>query len=90
MPTIRVQTRLVNVAVNVEDEHGAPVGGLGRDDFEIFEDGKAQKIAIFEKESSTPLSIVLAIDASESVLRDDRLEREAAKHFVKALLRDAG
>ena len=88
VPTIRVQTRLVNVAVNVVDEHGGPVGGLGRDDFEIYEDGKAQKIAIFEKDSSTPLSIVLAIDASESVFGDERLERDAAKHFVNALLRE--
>ncbi len=86
--TIHVQTRLVNVALNVEDAKGAPVGGLGRDDFEILEDGRPQKIAIFEKETTTPLSIVLAIDASESVLRDERLEKEAAKHFVNALLRD--
>ena len=64
------------------------MGGLGRDDFEILEDGRPQKIAIFEKESSTPLSIVLAIDASESVLRDERLEKNAARHFVRALLRD--
>jgi Ca-activated chloride channel family protein len=85
--TIKVQTRLVNVAVNVVDEHGAPVGGLGRDDFEIFEDKKPQKIAIFERESTTPLTIVLAIDASESVFGDERLERNAAKHFVNALLR---
>lgn len=88
VPTIRVQTRLVNVALNVVDAKGAPVGGLGRDDFEILEDGKVQKISFFEKESSTPLSIVLAIDASESVLRDERLEKNAARHFVRALLRD--
>ncbi|HEY6412423.1 MAG TPA: VWA domain-containing protein [Edaphobacter sp.] len=88
VPTIKVETRLVNVAVNVVDAKGAPVGGLGRDDFEILEDGKAQKIAYFEKESMTPLSVVLAIDASESVLRDERLEKNAAKHFVRALLRD--
>jgi Ca-activated chloride channel homolog len=88
VPTIRVQTRLVNVALNVVDAKGAPVGGLGRDDFEILEDGKVQKISYFEKESSTPLSIVLAIDASESVLRDERLEKNAARHFVRALLRD--
>ncbi len=88
VPTIHVQTRLVNVAVNVVDEHGAPVGGLGREDFEILEDGKPQKIAYFEKESSTPLSIVLAIDASESVLRDERLEKNAAKKFVDATLRE--
>jgi Ca-activated chloride channel family protein len=86
--TIHVQTRLVNIALNVVDAKGAPVGGLGRDDFEVLEDGKPQKIAIFEKETTTPLSIVLAIDASESVLRDAHLEKEAAKHFVNALLRD--
>ena len=88
VPTIRVQTRLVNVALNVVDAKGAPVAGLGRDDFEILEDGKVQKLSYFEKESSTPLSVVLAIDASESVLRDERLEKNAARHFVRALLRD--
>jgi Ca-activated chloride channel homolog len=88
VPTIKVETRLVNVALNVVDVKGSPVGGLGRDDFEILEDGKPQKIAVFEKESSTPLSIVLAIDASESVMTSERLEKEAAKHFVNALLRD--
>jgi Ca-activated chloride channel family protein len=86
--TIRVQTRLVNVALNVMDAAGAPVGGLDRNDFEVMEDGKPQKIAVFEKEATTPLSIVLAIDASESVLRDEHLEKEAAKHFVNALLRN--
>jgi Ca-activated chloride channel family protein len=88
VPTIKVETRLVNVALNVSDAKGAPVGGLGRDDFQISEDGKPQKIAIFEKEASTPLSIVLAIDTSESVLTNERLEKEAAKHFVHAILRD--
>ena len=87
-PTIRVETRLVNIAVNVVDAKGAPVGGLGREDFEILEDGKPQKTAIFERESSTPLSIVLAIDTSGTVWPDERLEKDAAKHFVRALLRD--
>jgi Ca-activated chloride channel family protein len=88
VPTIKVETRLVNVALNVVDAKGAPVGGLGRDDFSILEDGVQQKIAIFEKESTTPLSIVLAIDTSESVLTNERLEKEAARHFVNALLRE--
>jgi Ca-activated chloride channel family protein len=87
-PTIKVETRLVNVALNVMDDKGSPVGGLGREDFAIFEDGKPQKIAVFEKETTTPLSIVLAIDTSESVMTSERLEKEAAKHFVNALLRD--
>jgi Ca-activated chloride channel homolog len=87
-PTIKVETRLVNVALNVVDDKGSPVGGLERDDFAIFEDGKPQKIAVFEKETATPLSIVLAIDTSESVMTSERLEKEAAKHFVNALLRE--
>jgi len=85
--TIRVETRLVNVALNVEDAHGAPVGGFEKQDFQLSEDGKAQNIAVFERESSSPLSIVLAIDVSETVLTSERLEREAAKHFVRAILR---
>ncbi|MGI4828494.1 MAG: VWA domain-containing protein [Janthinobacterium lividum] len=85
--TIHVESRLVNVALNVVDEHGAPVGGLTASDFLLTEDGKPQRIAIFEKESSTPLSIVLALDASESVFSDRNLEREAAKGFLKGLVR---
>ena len=87
MGTIRVQTRLVNVALNVVDAHGAPVGGFEKKDFQLFEDGKPQTIAVFEREATSPLSIVLAIDASETVLTSDRLEKEAAKHFVRAILR---
>jgi Ca-activated chloride channel family protein len=60
---------------------------MGKDDFEILEDGRLQKISVFEKQSESPLSIVLSIDASESVLRDERLEKEAAKHFLQALIR---
>ena len=49
-----------------------------------------KKIAIFEKESTTPLSIVLALDASESVFSDRGLEREAAKGFPEGAGAAAG
>jgi Ca-activated chloride channel family protein len=85
--TLTVQSRLVGVPVNVMDAHGAPVPDLTVDDFTLSENGQPQKIAVFERDTSAPLSIVLAIDTSESVLRDENLERNAAKHFVKALVR---
>lgn len=85
--TIRVETRLVNVAVNVTNALGAPVGGLEQKDFQIFEDGRPQPIAFFDRDRSSPLSIVLAIDASETMVTRDRLEREAAKRFVGSILR---
>jgi Ca-activated chloride channel homolog len=87
IPTIHVESRLVSVALNVVDEQGAPVPGLTAADFEVAEDGKPQRIANFDRESTTPLEIVLAIDASESVFNDEHLEREAAKKFMASLLR---
>ncbi len=85
--TLHVQSRLVTIPLNVMDATGAPVGGLQKDDFAVSEAGRPQEIRIFEKESSTPLSIVLAIDTSESVYNGVKLEREAARHFVQTLLR---
>lgn len=86
-PPIKVDVRLVNVFVNVTDANGSPVGGLTRDDFTIAEDGHPQKIAVFERESEMPLSIVLAIDTSGSVAKDLTVEKHAAHTFVHSLLR---
>ncbi len=86
-PTLHVETRLVSIALNAVDENGSPVGGLTQDDFQIYEDGKPQKIAVFEKEATTPLEIVLAIDASGSTLGDEPLEVKAAKSFIRSILR---
>ncbi len=87
LPTYKVQVHLVNVFANVEDEQGAPVAGLTRDDFQLKEDGVLQKIALFERDTALPLSIVLAIDTSGSVHKDFRVEQEAARSFVAALVR---
>src|SRR6266702_903270 len=51
--TIRVKTRLVNVALNVVDAKGSPVGGFEKKDFQLFEDGKPQTIAVFEREATS-------------------------------------
>lgn len=85
--TLKVESRLVNIALNVVDEHGIPVSGLSAADFEVAEDNKPQRIAVFERESATPLAVVLALDASGSVLSDERLERDAARSFVRSLVR---
>jgi len=87
LPTLHVESRLVNVALNVTDEHGAPVPGLTQNDFEVLEDNEPVKISNFDKESVTPLAIVMAVDASGSMVSDERLERDAAKDFVRSILR---
>ncbi len=85
--TFKVDVHLVNVFATVTDEHGAPVGNLTKDQFELFEDGVPQKIAVFSRESQLPLSIVLAVDTSSSTRREIRLELEAARDFVHSILR---
>ena len=84
---LHVNVKLVNVFTNVTDSTGAIVGGLTKDDFSITEDGRPQRIAVFERQSELPLSLVLAIDTSGSVRKDLPLEQEAARKFVHALLR---
>jgi len=85
--TFRSDVRLVNVFATVTDQRGAPVGGLTRDDFKVFEDGTEQKIAVFDRESELPLSIVLSIDTSLSTRKDLPLELESAKKFAHAIMR---
>jgi len=85
--TLHVNVRLVNVFVNVTDRNGAIVGGLTKDDFAVFEDGRSQSIALFERQSNLPLNLTLAIDTSGSVQKDMSEEQMAGRRFARALLR---
>ncbi len=85
--TFHVDVKLVNIFVNVTDKNGAIVGGLTRDDFAVFEDGRPQQIAIFERQSEVPLNLTLAIDTSGSVQKDMSDEAAAAKRFAHDILR---
>ncbi len=85
--TIKVDVKLVNVFVTVTDEHGAPISGLKKENFAIQEDGREQKIALFNRESVLPLSIVLAIDTSLSTRKDLPLELASARRFAHSILR---
>lgn len=85
--TLKIDVRLVNVFVTVTDPHGAPVAKLTKDNFHVSEDGKEQKIAVFDKDSALPLSIVLAVDTSLSTKKDLPLELASARHFAHTILR---
>ena len=84
---LRLDVKLVNIFVNVTDKTGAIVGQLTQEDFKIFEDGRQQKIAHFERQSEMPLNLTLAVDTSSSTYKDRGIEQQAAKKFVRALMR---
>jgi Ca-activated chloride channel homolog len=85
--TIKVNVKLVNVFATVTDRGGSPVSSLKEEDFQVLEDGKPQKIAVFHRESELPLSIVVAVDTSLSTRSDQKLELESARRFAHAILR---
>jgi len=85
--TFKVDVKLVNIFVNVTDANGAIVGGLKKEDFKVFEDGRPQDLAVFERQSELPLNLVLAIDTSGSVRKDMTEESGAARRFAHAILR---
>jgi Ca-activated chloride channel family protein len=84
---LRLDVKLVSIFVNVTDKTGAVVGQLTQEDFKVFEDGRPQKIAHFERQSEMPLNLILAIDTSSSTYKDRGIEQQAAKKFVHALIR---
>lgn len=85
--TLKVDVKLVNVFVTVTNAEGGPVAGLKKENFTLQEDGRAQTISVFDKESAVPLSIALAVDTSLSTRHDLPLELASAKRFARAIMR---
>jgi Ca-activated chloride channel family protein len=85
--TLKIDVNLVNVFVTVTNQHGAPVGGLTKENFVLREDDRDQIIKVFARESGLPLSIALAIDTSLSTRHDLPLEQASAKRFAHEILR---
>jgi Ca-activated chloride channel homolog len=63
---IKVQVRLVEVYASVYDHKGQYVEGLGRESFQVFEDGKQQQITGFEADSAS-LSCAILLDTTGSM-----------------------
>jgi VWFA-related protein len=81
---VRVETQLVSVPAVVTDGAGRPLTGLRAEDFQIFEDGRPQKIANFAT-TEAPFEVVLLLDTSGSTREEVGLIRRAALAFVEAL-----
>ncbi len=73
------------VALNVTVSDGKRfVAGLGRQDFEVYEDGIRQQVQFFES-SGVPVDLILLLDASASMRDKMGIVHEAALGFLKTL-----
>jgi len=84
-PVIRVDVNLVRVVATVKNDADQLVGSLARSDFEIYDNGKRQEIAVFERQTEQPLSVALMIDTSGSTAKELRHEVESVNRFLKTL-----
>ena len=105
VPVIRTTTRLVQLNVVVLDNHRRPVSDLSRDDFEVFDNGREQKLSHFSVASapaagarSAAPSLVLTNRPGQPgetpptvtiVLVDEMLLQDARAGYYRAALRSA-
>ncbi len=85
--TLKVSTEVVNVLAIVKDKKGRLIPDLNREDFKLTEDGTAQEIRYFSRETDTPLTLGILIDTSGSEQRMLPIEQEEAKSFIRQVIR---
>ncbi len=83
--TERLEVDLVELYVVVTDRRGRPVRGLGRESFEVLEEGVRQELAGFGDAADQPLTVGLAIDSSASMFVKLPDVQDAAANFVQSL-----
>ncbi len=87
------QTRIVldvtrvNILFTVTDKKGRFVTDLGKNDFEVVENKKAQTIQQFTAESDLPLRLAVLVDTSNSIRDQFRFEQQAAIRFIQSVVR---
>lgn len=85
--TIRRGVNLVNLFATVRDKNHRIVPDLTKEEFQIFEDGKEQKVAFFSREVNLPLTMGLLVDTSPSEEAMIGVEQDAASRFLARVMR---
>jgi len=85
-PVIRVNVNLVRIVATAKTNSGQLVGSLHKEDFQVFDNGTPQEVAVFERQTDQPLSVALMVDTSGSTNKELKYETDSAGRFLKALL----
>jgi Ca-activated chloride channel family protein len=77
----------VNILFTVSDKKGRFVTDLTKDDFEVYEKKRQQKILEFTAETDLPLRLGILIDTSNSIRDRFKFQQEAAIEFINSVVR---
>ena len=83
-PSFTAATRTVAVYATVTNARGRLVPDLSRDDFAINDNGRQQVLTLFSNDIQ-PMTVVMLLDRSSSMLPNFDLEEQAAEAFVRAM-----
>jgi VWFA-related protein len=75
----------VAVYATVSDESGKLVPDLGRDLFEVYDEGRRQTITTFAS-GVQPITVVMMLDRSGSMYRNFALVQRAAQAFIERMI----
>jgi Ca-activated chloride channel homolog len=84
---VRVETDLTNILFTAIDKNKRFITEMRKEDIRIMEDGAAQDIFTFERQTNRPLSLALLIDTSISEERTLPAEKRTAAAFVDSVIR---
>ena len=85
--TIVREINLVDVLFTVLNRRNKLVADLDKDSFKVFDDGVAQDIRYFSRQTDLPLRIGLLLDTSNSIRERIQFEQDAAIGFLYGVLR---
>jgi Ca-activated chloride channel family protein len=98
-PVYAIESEIVNVTVTALGKDGNLVSNLEAQDFQVFEDGRPQRIQVFGRAQDGGLpvdprtnerlviDVGLLMDTSESMLKELKLSQEAATRFLETIPR---
>jgi len=84
-PVFRTGVETVAIYATVLDPYDELVKDLQRDDFEVYDDGRAQELTNFEL-GLQPITAILMVDTSDSMTLNIELAEAAAEQFVIRML----
>jgi len=82
--TLSVNVRMVEIYASVAGKDGRPAGGLTAEHFDVMEDGRRQRITLFEPQTAA-LTTALLIDTTGSMTRQLPHVKNAISHLLEEM-----
>jgi VWFA-related protein len=83
---VTIETDLANVLFTAVDKNRRFITTIQKEDIRVLEDGQAQEMFVFQRETDRPVSLAILIDVSASQQMTLADEKDAARGFVSSVV----